>query len=703
MRSTSVSMGTEQVSYGHAQMGQIPDSMALNGWQQMHMSQLHTPTSNLNGNVISTLQSQVNASGNFPYPDSSMQMMHTTSHTAAGVTYSTHMESPVNNFMNGSPTSSPPAWLSLPSPSIESFGSQGLSKPHPNMRYPVLQCLIPKLANIIPTAVACDLLELYFTSSTSTYLRPISPYLLAFVFRKHSFLHPTNPRKCSPALLASMLLLAAQTSDASFLTSPPSARSRICQKLLELTVSLLQPLIHGGDGSLPFTNSYEVNCIALDGLSMPTNADPLASTTGGMGSLDDVATYIHLATVVSASEHKAASMRWWTVAFTLARELKLGRELSANPSRANEASEEDADADGDFDIEMHHNGGNGLGFASFGSATTTSSYSEEEREERRRIWWLLYTVDRHLALCYNRPLFLLDVECVDLYQPVCDTIWQAGEHFTGYEATIFPELRPVRPRGPTFACTSHSIFGFFTPLMTILGEIVELQQARNHPRFGPAFSATEVDQRIAGITCHLDTYEQTLKEFEARNNTGGELSASAGATMHMGQSPQTPSARTTESVFQTKTVVAYGTHVLHVLHILLAGKWDPITLLDDSDLWISSQSFIYASQYSVSGAEAVAQILDYDPDLSFMPFFFGIYLLQGSFLLLLIADKLASEASSSVVAACEVVVRAIEGCVATLSTEYQVCIRRGYFVDALLKGWLMMYRSVTFARSCAPH
>ena len=39
--------------------------------------------------------------------------------------------------------------------------------------------------------------------------------------------------------------------------------------------------------------------------------------------------------------------------------------------------------------------------------------TEEEREERRRIWWLVYVVDRHLALCYNRPLFLLDIECYD--------------------------------------------------------------------------------------------------------------------------------------------------------------------------------------------------------------------------------------------------------------------------------------------------
>jgi hypothetical protein len=128
-------------------------------------------------------------------------------------------------------------------------------------------------------------------------------------------------------------------------------------------------------------------------------------------------------------------------------------------------------------------------------------------------------------------------------------------------------------------------------------------------------------------------------------------------------------------------VVAYGTHIMHVLHILLSGKWDPISLLDDNDLWISSESFITALGHAVSAAEAAADILEYDPDLSFMPFFFGIYLLQGSFLLLLTADKLQGDANPSVVRACETIVRAHEACVVTLNTEYQVRPRPPFFPE----------------------
>ena len=123
---------------------------------------------------------------------------------------------------------------------------------------------------------------------------------------------------------------------------------------------------------------------------------------------------------------------------------------------------------------------------------------------------------------------------------------------------------------------------------------------------------------------------------------------------------------------RAKIVAAYGTHIMHTLHILLNGKWDPISLLDDNDLWISSQSFIDATGHAVAAAEALNEILEYDPDLSFMPFFFGIYLLQGSFLLLLIADKLQGEANPNVVKACETIVRAHEACIVTLNTVYQV-------------------------------
>ncbi|KAE8150604.1 Xylanolytic transcriptional activator xlnR [Aspergillus avenaceus] len=583
-------------------------------------------------------------------------------------------ENPQAPFLGLSPPAQSPGWLSLPSPSPANFASFSMPPFASTLRYPVLQPVLPHIASIIPQSLACDLLDVYFTSFSPSHLSPQSPYVVGYIFRKQSFLHPTKPRVCSPGLLASMLWVAAQTSDAAFLTSPPSARGRVCQKLLELTIGLLRPLIHGpapGETSPNYAANMVINGVALGGFGV--SMDQLGAQSSATGAVDDVATYVHLATVISASEYKAASMRWWTSAWSLARELKLGRELPPNTSPSRQDGEPEADPDVDVSKRnlppLVTSVGNGSG-------GTVLNVTEEEREERRRLWWLLYATDRHLALCYNRPLTLLDKECEGLLQPINDDLWQSGD----FTAVTYRQV------GPQVECTGHSMFGFFLPLMTILGEIVDLQQAKEHPRFGRVFrNSTDWDHQVLEIARQLDTYSQSLKEFEARYTSSVTLGAENDTAMegsHLdhvspsGRSTSTAGSRVNESIVHTKMVVAYGTHIMHVLHVLLAGKWDPINLLEDHDLWISSESFVAAMSHAVGAADAAADILEYDPDLSFMPFFFGIYLLQGSFLLLLAADKLQGEASPSVVRACETIVRAHEACVVTLNTEYQRTFRK---------------------------
>lgn len=585
-------------------------------------------------------------------------------------------ENPTASFLGFSPPGQSPSWLPLPSPSPANFPSFSMPPFSSSLRYPVLQPVLPHIVSIIPQSLACDLLDVYFTSSSSSHLSPSSPYVVGYVFRKQSFLHPTKPRACSPGLLASMLWVAAQTSEAAFLTSPPSARGRVCQKLLELTVGLLRPLIHGpatGEASPNYPANMVINGVALGGFGV--SMDQLGAQSSATGAVDDVATYVHLATVVSASEYKAASMRWWTAAWSLARELKLGREL---PPNATTRQDGELESEGDLDVNGKRQSAQLMGH---GPGNSAVNLTEEEREERRRIWWLLYATDRHLALCYNRPLTLLDKECEGLLQPMNDDIWQTGD---------FSSVN-YRRAGPSFECTGHSMFGYFLPLMSILGEIVDLQHARNHPRFGLHFrNSGEWESQAMEISRQLDVYAQSLKEFEARFTSSLALGPETDTAMEgsnlnhvspSGRSSSTVGSHVSESIVHTRMVVAYGTHIMHVLHILLAGKWDPINLLDDNDLWISSESFISAMGHAVSSAEAASEILEYDPDLSFMPFFFGIYLLQGSFLLLLTADKLQGDASPSVVRACETIVRAHEACVVTLNTEYQVSSCKSFTIS----------------------
>lgn len=683
-KTPSLESHVDTISHSHVGISDVlalDDYTAMNGYAQPSHSNM------MNGHSMYEQNSGMSGYSDMPFS------MATPSQFDNNFSTPSFANSALPAFSMETPVVNTPGWATMPNPMNQFQIPVPPPIAQPQIKYPVLRPLLPHLNNIVSIPLACELLDLYFSSSSSAQMHPLSPYVLGFVFRKRSFLHPAKPRQCTPALLASILWVAAQTCDATFLTTPPSTRGRICQKLLELTVKLLNPLIHGPRvEETNFANTI-INGVALGGLgvAIPGTAHAAAmngETTafGAAGALDDVVTYIHLATVVSASEYKGASLRWWNAAWALARELKLGREL---PDSASMPTPEGLDTNREIDDAMPAPNG----------TRTPGSVTEEDREERRRIWWLVYTVDRHLSLCYNKPLFLLDVECDGLLQPMDDTIWQQGEFYTG-DSNIHINSpngsAVIRKRGPNFECTGHSIFGYFLPLMTILGAIVDLNHARNHPRFGVGFrSSQEWNDFAAEITMQLEAYGRSLKEFEQKHLSTSDLNTNTAAntttapqldgngnplpTDHVSPSlsvHSNNSRMSQESDLQTRIVVAYGTHVMHVLHILLTGKWDPISLLDDNDLWISSQSFITATGHAVSAAEAIESILDFDPGLEFMPFFFGVYLLQGSFLLLLIADKLQSEASPSVVKACETIVRAHEACVATLNTEYQRNFRK---------------------------
>jgi xylanolytic transcriptional activator XlnR len=551
-------------------------------------------------------------------------------------------------FMGRAPVvESPTDWLSLTTPMYLTEPPINQPRPPDQLKYPVLRPLLPHIESIMPQAIACELLEQYFNSSTSAYLRPSNPYILGYIFRKKSILHQTEPRYCTPALLSSMLWIAAQTSDSAFLTNQLDARGRICQKLLELTISMLKPLIHSNANSVNPTPSYHLSSTdaGLAGLVVPT--DRVGNHGVDRVQIDNLATYMHLATVVSASERKATSLRWWNAAWSLAREMRLGRELPPNTSPDKDGEEQKPTLT-DGDIRK----------SSIDEPRTLPFVSEEEREERRRTWWLLYMQDRHLALCYNRPMFFLNRECENLLQPLDDDLFQSGrfEHASDYGQ---------RRRGLNIECTSHSIFGYFLPLMVLLGEILDLNHARNRPRFGPrARRPKNWDDSVEEISQALESFGQSLQDFEANggrlHNPDHNPDAVTPSVVSTGTNDSLPHS-SSELSLQTKTAIAYSNHIMHVLHILLTGKWDPIALLDDNDLWISSQTFATATTHAINAADAVGDIIDYDPDLSFMPFFFGIYLLQGSFLLLLFADKLqGAEVSAEVVRACETIVRAHE-------------------------------------------
>lgn len=429
----------------------------------------------------------------------------------------------------------------------------------------------------------------------------------------------------------------------------------------------------------------------------------------------------------------------WHAAFTLARELRLNQEIES-------ASNHGSPVDGsDRPFEFAEGTGYGINNGVNGNYYPTSGrtsldcvctkqqqrpnlmteehlqhkagnlITEEHREERRRTWWLLYIMDRHLALCYNRPLALLDAECDELLLPLEEGPWQAGDVHSNSSKADGPQC-PVssdtnrRRCFPNFACNDHSVFGFYLPLMAITGELINLNQAKNHPMLGTRLQVKSAwDVQVNEVLRQLDTYKATLQAFSTHYSTGAAPQPSAATAAGAGVGQPSSSSTVPATVagqqppgpgqtlqphtltppmlheaggidgtnyksyhsWHTQTVVAYASYVVHVLHILLMGKWDPVSLLEDKDFWTSSPTFASTIAHALEAANALERILHYDPDVSFMPYFFGIQLLQGSFLLLLIVERLQKEAGEGILKACEVVIRATESCVVTLNTEYQ--------------------------------
>ena len=282
-------------------------------------------------------------------------------------------------------------------------------------RYPVLKPLFPFIRSFITPSQACSLLELYFTSSFNVRLHPRCNHLHVYLFRKSSILSASNPRPCTPALLASMLWVAAETGgDPELLAWSPTRRRHVCERLRTLTIQLLRPLVHFDLGCAPrFVEGRTQTCATVtDALRDNSTGQPQDRLlpTENQGSLDDVMTYIHVGTVTSASEQKAQSMRWWHAAFSLARELRLNQEMAKRMHQddmqspaAMKHSLPDFESDPFFGLSNFDFDRGLMEFMetrSEQSAENVRSPSnhgvtdQEHHEERRRTWWLLYLQDR---------------------------------------------------------------------------------------------------------------------------------------------------------------------------------------------------------------------------------------------------------------------------------------------------------------------
>ncbi|KIW29093.1 uncharacterized protein PV07_04933 [Cladophialophora immunda] len=369
-------------------------------------------------------------------------------------------------------------------------------------------------------------------------------------------------------------------------------------------------------------------------------------------SIDDVLTFILMCIVISGGDFKTDCYPWWSKAVRLSQALGLNR-VDANESK-------------------YGSGCPTPSHTCLGNKIEGRCYAAlEAQEERRRVFWLLFCLDRHLALAFNGTPNISDDEC-DVYTPLPDDVWENFE-------TVPSELITERSHGPPVLVTGTSFFEYFLPLMAIMGDVIHIHHRRYHPRFG-----TLDDQNSISMVEELfANCAQSIGDLESRYDTeelNGAIPASEFLTPTSGfqESPLnhavgTPTGRRPKSRALAQLVTSYSTFILHVLHVLLYGKWDAVSMLENEDGWITSVPFMKCASHAIAASEAVSQILKCDPELTFMPYLFGIYLLHGSFILLLFADRMPQlGANESVEKACETIIRAHEVCVVTLSTEFQV-------------------------------
>lgn len=569
-----------------------------------------------------------------------------------------------SNILNRTELDGPPANDLTSTSQYDAVASEG--------RYQCLTPLLPFLGDTIPISLAYELFDVYLVDPGTSLFQCASPYILSRIFRKKSLLRSANPRKLSPALLVTILWCCTQTADISALLVPGS-RSRYTNSLYELATFLVHcrdpdrwRRIHGMNppttlltgltliGGLRAEKEQAQDHVICDP-TLPTTAD----TNEPVGTADDVLTFLLLCIGVSAGDFKSDCNKWWSKAARLAMSLQLNRE------------------------DVGENTG-----------SLPSLMEIECQEERRRVFWLLYSLDRHLALSFNRTIQIPDF-CCEVYggylqnrrcciltiskAPLPDSMWETLDD-------IDISTLPARTLGPPTNITGAGFFEYFLPLMVILGDIIEVQHSQHHPRLGNCDNARALEV----IKDAMADCETSLKQL-AR---GVELERVATETpMHISNflttvPDQNQSSRpcvgdaeannsTSKDALRLRLAIAYSSHILHVLYVLLHGKWDPISMLDNDDDWITTPRFIECASHAIAASEAVSEILDLDPELMFMPYLFGIYLLHGSFILLLFADRMPQLGpNKSVEQACETIIRAHEVCVVTLNTEFQVTSNR---------------------------
>lgn len=528
----------------------------------------------------------------------------------------------------------------------------------PDSSYACLAPLMPHLAGVLKPQLALKLLELYFAPPEGTLFHNASPYVLTPVLRRTSVLNTIDARPTTPALLATMIWVTAQTASLPELLAP-GQRLSLCSKLQDLVFKLQHDRdpdnwqrVAGGHVQKSWYGQTALGYSSKD-LGRPRSV------------IDDVLSLILITIVISGGDFKRDCFPWWNKALALIETMRL-HQLDHPDAQSNEEDDDVVRAEQVYWRLRPH----------------------EAKEEIRRTYWLAFALDRHLALSYNGDLAIMDGDSY-VYTPLPERTWQSCD-----EGILSKCLS--RQQGPPVLVTGTGFFEFFLPLMVLLGDIIHLRRCRHHPRLGTLSgeaSIVLVEKLLDRCKESINNLQQShghrpsttgLENSQLDHGMGPVLQAATPGSTILSPSP-VGSGNNGRQHSRVRLVTVYAHFILHVLYILLHGEWDALTMLawlpavSSQDEWITSPSFHKCSSHAVFASEAISSILGIDSELIFMPYLFGIYLFHGSLVLLLFADRMPAVhggPNSAVEAACETIIRAHEACIVTLNTEFQRVFRR---------------------------
>ncbi|KAK0387014.1 hypothetical protein NLU13_5328 [Sarocladium strictum] len=273
--------------------------------------------------------------------------------------------------------------------------------------------------------------------------------------------------------------------------------------------------------------------------------------------------------------------------------------------------------------------------------------STEDVEEYRRLCWATYIMDRHSAFSFNLQPQLPEADSSLIPRPCADAIWEQDEDLPhDLHSHHLPQDTPRE-----YEVSSVDLFGLLIPISRILGEIMDYHAFRQSPLLG---KERDVLDRVRGkIEDHLQSWYASFRRFAT-----GDLCQVSLPNYNL------------VDPFQHPTVAYYALHLYHCMHILLFSRMDALQMYNDLE-WQSSPGFIAAGEQAMSCANVARHIVIVDPKLDFMCRYFGTYLLQSSFIFLILAQKLGNHADNVVLGTCVVNLKVLELFVGLTNMDYQ--------------------------------